>query len=255
MDHPLLSNPLDSWLPFQLAFIVGLVVCIRTYMRGPECPSTSNTVGKTIVITGGNSGIGKETAIELARRGGTIILACKNLEDGNNAVQEIVKLSGNANVQAMKLDLASFKSVKQFAKEFCDKFSSLDVLINNAGVMLCPFSKTEDGNEYHFQVNHLSHFLLTNLLLDKLKAVPFGKIINVSAVAHKAASLHFDDPNLDNNYSSREAYGHSKLAQLLCARHLSKKLEGTRVTVNSVHPGLVKNTKILRHTGVYNSFL
>ncbi|GAB6031591.1 Retinol dehydrogenase 12 [Chamberlinius hualienensis] len=101
---------------------------------------------------------------------------------------------------------------------------------------------------------NVAHFLLTNLLLDKLKAVPFGKIINVSAVAHKAASLHFDDPNLDNNYSSREAYGHSKLAQLLCARHLSKKLEGTRVTVNSVHPGLVKNTKILRHTGVYNSF-
>jgi len=250
---PFSGNPLDSWIPYQIAFFVGLVVCIRTYMHGPECPSIAKMIGKTVIITGANTGIGKETALELARRGGHIIMACRDIDKGEETAKTIRSKVPNAQIHVMQLDLASFNSVRQFAKKFCDENEKLDVLINNAGVMLCPFTKTEDGHELHFQINYLSHFLLTQLLLDKLKAAPSARVINVSALAHAAARMNFDDLNFESEYSGREAYGQSKLAQLLFTHKLSEILKDTNVTVNALHPGIIKDTEILRHTSLYNS--
>lgn len=247
------NNPLDSWLPYQIAFFIGFVICIRTYMLGPDCPSNAHIKGKTVILTGGSTGIGKQVALELARRGGRIILACRDTDKGGNTAEYIRKESKNNDIHVLHLDLSSFKSVHQFVENFINKFETLDILINNAAVMMTPFTKTEDGQEQHFQVNYLSHFLLTHLFLEKLKNAPSGRIINVSALAHRAARMHFDDFSLEANYSGREAYGQSKLAQVLFTRHLSKQLKDTTVTVNAVHPGIVKNTELLRHTSLYNS--
>lgn len=221
---------------------------LRQYMKGPECPSNCRIDGKTVIITGANSGIGKATALELANRGATVILGCRCLGKGEAAATEIKNLSGNANVSAMKLDLASLDSVRKFVENFKAKEISLDVLINNAGVMLCPFKKTEDGIEEHLSVNYLGHFLLTLLLLDKLRAAPEARIINVSAVAHYVATIQLEDINLETNYVPREAYGQSKLAQVMFTRELAKRLEGTKITVNSLHPGIVRGTGLVKYT-------
>ena len=138
----------------------------KMYFQGPNCKSKRRLDGKTVVITGGNSGIGKETAVDLARRGARVIIGCRNLQKGKEALKEIKERSGNSNVFLEELDLASLKSVRTFADKILNRESLLDVLINNAGVMMCPYQKTEDGFEMQFGTNHLGHFLLTMLLLD-----------------------------------------------------------------------------------------
>lgn len=249
MDGFNFKDPLgDSWLPYQIAFGVGLLVFIRTYMKGMHCPSANRIDGKVVIVTGASAGIGIETAQELAKRGGKVIMACRDVQKGEKVMQEIKEKVKNAKISVMQMDLASFASIRQFVKEFEQNETQLDILINNAAVMLCPFSKTEDGFEQHFQVNYLGHFLLTNLLMDKLKAAPSARIINVSALAHKAVTLQLDDMNQEKNYVGRVAYGHSKLAQILSTKELSKRLEGTKVTVNALHPGIVRDTEIARHT-------
>ncbi|KAH9512304.1 retinol dehydrogenase 12 (all-trans 9-cis 11-cis) [Bulinus truncatus] len=237
---------------YSAHWIVGLfgisviVILIRLHLAGPTYRGLERIDGKTVIITGANTGIGKETAKELARRGGRVILACRDVEKANKAKEEIIKVTSNQNVFVHKLDLASFKSIREFCKNFNETEERLDILINNAGVMMCPKLKTEDGLEMQIGVNHFGHFLLTNLLLDKLRSCAPSRIIIVSSLMHMMGKINFDDLNSDKSYSSVGAYSQSKLANMLHVRALMKRLEGTGVTVNGLHPGSV-DTELLRH--------
>ena len=202
--------------------------------------------GKVVIITGCNTGIGKETALDLARRGASVYMACRDKVKCEEARQEIIKATGNLNVFNRSLDLSSLDSVRRFVAEFLKEEPRLDVLINNAGVMMCPKMLTKDGFEMQLGTNHLGHFLLTNLLLDTLKKSAPSRIINVSSLAHIGGKLNKEDLNYDKHYVDVMAYCQSKLANVLFTRELAKRLKGTGVTANSLHPGAV-NTDLLRH--------
>uniref|UniRef100_UPI00398F629A retinol dehydrogenase 12 n=1 Tax=Pristiophorus japonicus TaxID=55135 RepID=UPI00398F629A len=224
---------------------IGLLV-LRRWLSGAVCKSKVRLDGKTVIVTGANVGIGKETAKDLARRGARVILACRDLDKAKKAAAEIRKESGNKNVLVHKLDLASLQSVHSFADRIQETETCLDILINNAGIMRCPKWKTEDGFEMQFGVNHLGPFLLTNLLLDLLKKSAPSRIVTVSSLAHNSGKIHFDDINLDISYNPAVSYAQSKLANILFTRELAKKLTGTGVTANSLHPGVVL-TDLPRH--------
>jgi len=175
-------------------------------------------------------------------------MACRDLEKANKAVEDIKKEVPSADLIVKKLDLSSFESVRQFVDEINqDKIQKIDYLINNAGIALCPKWNTKDGYEMQFGTNHLGHFLLTMLLLDKIKASPSGRIINVSSVGQRIGQINFNDINLDENYEPIKAYAQSKLANVLFTRELAKRLKGTNVTTFSLHPGAV-DTEIQRHS-------
>jgi len=167
---------------------------IRKISAGGVCRDRVDLSNKVVIITGANTGIGIETANSLASMNGHIILACRDVSRGTAAVDAVKKASGNSKVEVMKLDLNSLQSVREFAKQFQAKNLPLHILINNAGVMWVPYGKTQDGFEMHFGVNHLGHFLLTNLLLDKLKQSR-GRIVNVSSGAQSQGKIPFDDLN------------------------------------------------------------
>lgn len=230
--------------------LVGIGVSftvMRRYFAGGVCRSKARLDGKTVIITGANTGIGKETAIDLASRGAKVILACRNVMRAERAATDIMKKSNNQNVVVKILDLASLDSIHKFANNINKSEPKIDILINNAGIMMCPYWKTQDDFEMQFGVNHLGHFLLTNLLLDKIKSSAPARIINVSSRAHtRTDKLDFDDLNSENNYNSMAAYRKSKLANVLFTRELSRRLQGTNVTANSLHPGVV-NTELTRY--------
>jgi NAD(P)-dependent dehydrogenase (short-subunit alcohol dehydrogenase family) len=204
---------------------------------------------KTVLITGGNAGIGKATAIGLARMGANVIIACRNRERGNMAVEEIKKESGNNKVELLVMDLASQRSVRDAVNEFKTKHDKLHVLINNAGVFLGKREVTEDGVEKTFATNYLGHFLLTHLLLDTLKASAPSRIINVAS-KHFGIKMNWDDMMLEKKFSTMAAVGPTKLGLVMFTKELAKKLEGTGVTVNSLHPGLVRTT-LLKDTSFW----
>ncbi|KAH7515092.1 short-chain dehydrogenase TIC 32 B, chloroplastic [Ziziphus jujuba] len=211
----------------------------------------------TAIVTGGASGIGLETSRVLALRGAHVVVAARNMEAANEAKQLILKDNKKARVDVLKLDLSSVKSVRAFAESFSALNLPLNLLINNAGVMFCPYQISEDGIEMQFATNHLGHFLLTNLLLNKMKDTARttgveGRIVNLSSIAHLHTYQHgiqFDKINDKSSYSDKRAYGQSKLANILHANELSRRLqeEGTNITVNSVHPGLIM-TPLMRHS-------
>ena len=204
---------------------------------------TDEMAGKIVLITGGNAGIGKETAVGLATLGARVVITSRDAARGDGAVAEIRRRSGNDDVDVMALDLASLTSVRTFAQEFLDHYDRLDVLIDNAGLVLGSRQVTEDGNETTFQVNHLGHFLLTDLLRDRLVASAPSRIVVVSSDAHKNArtGLDFDDLQSEARYRSFSVYGKTKLANILFTRELARRLDGTGVTVNCVHPGFVSS--------------
>ena len=228
-----------------LSLGVGLYL-LKRYFGGGVCTSKARLDGKTVIITGANTGIGKETAIDLARRGARVILACRSVERGEKAAVEVRERSGNENAEFRQLDLSSLASVRQFSAKILEEEPRIDILINNAGVMMCPYSKTVDGFEMQFGTNHLGHFLLTNLLLDRIKEAPSGRIINVSSMAYRFGKINFDDLNSEQSYGEMRAYYQSKLANVLFTRSLAKHLEGTNVTANCLHPGAV-TTELQRH--------
>lgn len=196
---------------------------------------------KTVLITGGNSGIGKECAVELARQGARLVITARDQGKGQRALEEIIDRSGSRNIALMPLDLASFRSIEDLAKTFLKNESRLDVLINNAGLMLSKRSVTDEGYEATFGVNHLGHFLLTKRLLGKLTSCAPSRIVVVSSGAHKGAygGLDFDDLQHEKKYAGFEVYCRSKLANIYFARALARRTEGTGVTVNAMHPGFV----------------
>ncbi|KAI4826028.1 hypothetical protein KUCAC02_021685 [Chaenocephalus aceratus] len=219
---------------------------VKKWMAGGVCRSKASLEGKTVLITGGDTGIGKETAVDLARRGARVILACRDMDRANKAAAEVMKRSGNDQVVVRKLDLASLESVRQLAKDVLDNEERLDVLINNAGIVSCPEWKTEDGFEMQFGVNHLGPFLLTNCLLDLLEKSSPSRIVNVSSLAHEKGQIYFDDINLEKKYHPWESYSQSKLANVLFTKELANNLKGTGVTSYSLHPGVIR-TELGRH--------
>ena len=202
--------------------------------------------GRVCIVTGANSGIGKETARSLARQGATVVLACRSVEAGEAAKSEIAAGTGSPNLEVMRLDLASHASVRAFAAEYAARHLHLHVLVNNAGIYTATRRLTEDGVESTFAANHLGHFLLTNLLLDKLKASAPARIVNVASEASRWGAIHFDDLNLERRWSGFQAYNQSKLANVLFTAELARRLAGTGVTANAVHPGGVR-TNWARH--------
>ncbi|KAL8125860.1 hypothetical protein AgCh_013240 [Apium graveolens] len=213
----------------------------------------------TAIVTGGASGIGLETARVLALRKAHVIIAARNVEAANEAKQLILKDQPNARIDVLKLDLCSIKSVKAFADSFKALNLPLNILINNAGIMFCPYQLSADGIEIQFATNHLGHFLLTNLLLDKMKETAKstgtqGRIVNLSSIAHQhtySDGILFENLNDEKSYSDKKAYGQSKLANVLHANELSRRLqaEGANITVNSVHPGLIM-TNLFKYSAV-----
>ncbi len=211
-------------------------------MDGSEILGESDWIdGKVCLITGGNSGIGKFTAIGLAKLGATVVMVSRDQARGEAARDEIIKSSGtkSENVELMVADLASLDSVRRLASDFLQSHSSLHVLVNNAGLILAKRAVTKDGLETTFETNYLSHFLLTNLLLETLKSSAPSRIINVTSDAHLSGHIDFEDLQLSSGYSAMKSYSQSKLAQVLFTYALAKMLKGTGVTATCVHPGVV----------------
>jgi NAD(P)-dependent dehydrogenase (short-subunit alcohol dehydrogenase family) len=202
-------------------------------------PSNTTMKDKVVMITGANSGIGKAASLAIAKMSATLVMVVRNKERGETARAEIIKKSQNSSVDLLLADLSSMESVRQLTSEFEKKYSRLHVLINNAGLFNQRRNTTTDGYENTFATNYLAPFLLTNLQLETLKVSAPSRIINVSSVGHYNGHINFDDLNLEKEYGGWKAYGQSKLALVLFTHELAKKLQGTGVTVNAVHPGTV----------------
>ncbi|XP_012267514.1 retinol dehydrogenase 12 [Athalia rosae] len=225
-----------------------------------SCQSKARLVGRTIVITGANTGIGKETARDLYRRGARVVLACRDLAKANAAAEDLKKVPPSkpdreqfigepGEVVVCKLDLNSLASVKECAKHISTTESAVHILINNAGIMMCPKGTTEDGFETQLGTNHLGHFLFTMLLLPKIiqtqKASEFCcRIVNVSSMAHEGGDIRFDDLMGEKSYNAISAYTQSKLANVLFTRELARRLKDDNIggiNVYSLHPGVIKS--------------
>jgi NAD(P)-dependent dehydrogenase (short-subunit alcohol dehydrogenase family) len=195
--------------------------------------------GKIAVVTGANSGIGYEMARALACKRAIVILACRNKDKGEAAVRQIDQEYPEAKAELMQLDLSDLASVRRFAGEFASHYDRLDVLINNAGIMMTPFGKTADGFELQFGTNHLGHFALTGLLLDLIIRARKARVITISSGGHRFGAIDFDDLNGEKNYDRAKAYSQSKLANLLFTYELQRRFEGARVDTIAVaaHPG------------------
>ena len=198
---------------------------------------TNDMAGKVCVVTGANAGIGRETALGLAKMGATVVMVCRDRERGETAQREIRRQSGNNAVELMTCDLASQNSIRRFVEEFRRQHDRLDVLVNNAGVLLRERSLTEDGIESTFAINHLGYFLVSLLLLDLLKKSAPSRVVNVSSTAHKYGKLDIGAWAAGRDYSAFGAYANSKLANVLFTNELARRLEGSGVTVNCLHPG------------------
>ena len=208
--------------------------------------------GRIAIVTGSSSGIGYETARVLAEKNAAVIIAVRNLQKGNAAVEKIKISHPNANVKVMELDLASLDSVRRFVIKFKGDHFRLDLLINNAGVMMPPYSKTTDGFELQFGTNHLGHFALTGLLIDLITKTPDSRIVNVSSGAHNYGNLNFSDLNWENRpYKKMKSYGDSKIANIYFTYELQRRLNdtGSNTLVAASHPGWTA-TELQRHVGI-----
>ncbi len=195
--------------------------------------------GKTVMVTGATDGIGKVAARVLAERGARVIVVGRNRRKLERSIQELKKGAQESEVEPMQADFESLGAVRELARQFIDTQQRLDVLVNNAGAFFLRRGETEDGLERTFTVNHLAHFLLTNLLLDRLQASAPARVVNVSSNAHVGARLDFDDLQNNNGYGGIKAYGQSKLANIYFTYELARRLEGMGITANVLHPGFV----------------
>jgi NAD(P)-dependent dehydrogenase (short-subunit alcohol dehydrogenase family) len=210
----------------------------------------ANMQGKVCLITGATNGIGKATAQALANMGATVVVVGRSPEKTRAVVEEIKKASGNEAVKMALADLSSQEDVRELADTFQQKYDRLDVLVNNAGAVFMQRQQTVDGIEMTWGLNHLSYFLLTNLLLDLLKGSAPARIVNVSSDAHQAGHIDFDDIENKKSYSGFSVYGQSKLANILFTYELARRLGNSGVTVNAMHPGFV-GTGFARNNGFF----
>ncbi|CAG9808017.1 unnamed protein product [Chironomus riparius] len=249
------ADPFKTWWPFIIAFLVFIVMTIKAYMAGQNCPTEITINDSVVLVTGADGGIGREIVKELAKRGGHIIMCCKNFDNGENIKKNIMKCLPKARIDVRQLDLCLFESVTKLVNSIETDYSKIDVIINNAGVTFHPFKKTADGFETHLQLNYLSHFLLSYLLIPMLKKSNQGRIINVAAHAYATGKMSIDDPlsNL-STFHPRDAFAHSKLAIVLSTKMLAKLLKSTQITVNCLTPGLVRGTNHMRQSPIMRSF-
>jgi NAD(P)-dependent dehydrogenase (short-subunit alcohol dehydrogenase family) len=194
---------------------------------------------KVCMITGANSGIGKVMALELANMGANMVMVCRSKERGERAQKEIIAQSGNDSVELMIADLSLMREVRELAEEFRKKHDRLHVLINNAAMWPTKKMMTKEGLEMQFAINHLSHFLLTNLLLDIIKTSAPARIINVSSGLHRRVKMDFNNLQAEKSYRHMGVYGRTKLANVYFTKELARRLNGTGVTVNAFTPGMV----------------
>ncbi|TRY61533.1 hypothetical protein TCAL_05730 [Tigriopus californicus] len=251
MEGGALAGAIIGGIILFILVVALLLFFFMRWMKGPMKGSNNSKAlnGKLVVITGANTGIGKATAEDLAKRGARVIILCRSVEKGDEAAAEIKENTGGQ-VEVRRLDLASLKSVRECAEALVASEDKIDILINNAGVMLCPHWKTEDGFDMQFGTNHLGHFLLTEMLMPlirKSEASGFHpRIIILSSLAHKGAPINWDDINYEKSYSAIAAYAQSKLANVLHAKELAERLSDTEISVYAVHPGAV-DTELGRH--------
>jgi NAD(P)-dependent dehydrogenase (short-subunit alcohol dehydrogenase family) len=212
--------------------------------------------GKTIIVTGGNSGLGFESVKAFALKGARVIMGCRTVSKGEEARKQILKFLPSADISVMELDLTSLKSIRDFTTKFNQNHSRLDVLLNNAGIMMVPYGLTKDGFESQIGTNHLGHFALTGLLLDVLKTTPKSRVVNVSSMAHRSGVMDFENLLFEKgkNYSSIKAYGRSKLSNLLFTFELQRYFEKNKIDsiALAAHPGL-SDTNLANH--LVNKFL
>ena len=201
---------------------------------------TESMHGKTVMVTGATDGIGLVTARELARQGARVLLVGRNEQKGQRAISAIRQAARGADLVFHRADLSRLSDIRRLAVTIAESEPQLDVLVNNAGGIFGQRQETEDGYERTFALNHLNYFLLTNLLLEKLREAPSGRIVNVASRAHVGAQIAFDDPHLSRDYKGWRAYKQSKLANILFTRALAERLEGSTVTANALHPGFVR---------------
>lgn len=194
---------------------------------------------KTILITGASGGIGLQSAIVLAKQDANIVMVSRDKERTSQAVELVKTETGNPSVSYLLADLSSMQDVRRLAQEFKDKYQTLDVLLNNAGAIFLSRKVSVDGYEMTLALNHLNYFLLTNLLLDMLKAAPSARIVNVSSRAHYRGHINFDDLQSQHGYNGMRVYSMSKLMNVLFTYELARRLDGTNVTANCLHPGFV----------------
>ena len=211
---------------------------------------SSDMTGRRCLVTGANTGIGETTALGLAKMGATVVMVCRNRERGEAAQDKIRCASGNDSVHLLLADLSSQASLRRLAEEFKANYDRLDVLINNAGMIPSSRIMTEDGLETQFAVNHLAYFLLTNLLLDVLRAGARARVVNVSSRAHYRASIDFDDLQSERSYRRLRIYSWTKLANVLFTYELARRLDGTGVTANCLHPGLISTNLACDFIGI-----
>ena len=210
---------------------------------------------KICLVTGANAGIGEVMARELAKRGNHVIMLCRNLEKAEAARERMMKATQNEKIDILLADLSSLQQVREAGEQFSARYPRLDILINNAGVLMGKQRKeTAGGMEMTFAVNHLAPFLLTSLLMESLKKSDYSRIVNVSSEAHRYANLNFNDLQLSAHYSGFRAYCNSKLCNILFTRELHHRLKGIPVTVNAFHPGAVGSDFGRYAGGVYKWF-
>lgn len=230
--------------------VLGILFKLYLKLTCGICECSRHLVGKVALVTGGTAGIGYETAKNLAERGAKVIVASRDENRGKAARDSIIVETGNHDVHFKKLDLASFRSVREFAKDILQIEQRLDILINNAGALGLGYKKTEDGLLVGMQINHFGPFLLTNLLLPLLKSSAPSRIINVSSMAYSHGKIDFQNLDMEKEtektFSEIAAYSNSKLCNVLMTVELSRRLENTGVTTNSLHPGAV-STEIGKH--------
>lgn len=208
--------------------------------------------GRIVIVTGANSGIGYETARALAQKGATVIMACRNEHKAQTAAAQIRQTNPNGSVEVMLLDLSDLDSVRAFATTFQARYDRLDLLINNAGIMMPPYTKSKQGFEIQWGVNHLGHFALTAHLFELVSGTPGSRIVTVSSGAHRFGQIQFDDLDSEQGYNPQRAYGQSKLANLLFTYELQRKMQaaGIDTIATAAHPGWTA-TNLQQHSGFF----
>jgi len=212
----------------------------------------SDLSGKNVIVTGANTGLGKETTRVLAKANATVYMACRDKAKCEAALEEIKQVIGKDNLVATELDLASLDSIRKFAQDFNSKNIPLNILINNAAVMATPKGQTKDGFDMQMGTNHFGHFLLTNLLLPSLRRGAPSRVVSVSSRSHMEGNLDFGDLNSEKSYQKWTAYGNSKLANILFAKEFNKRYAGEGITSYSLHPGVIP-TELSRYMGIMGS--
>lgn len=217
-------------------------------MKAFDIDNIPSQKGKLAVVTGANIGLGYETALALAKKDIEVVLACRNLDKAKNAKAKIKREYPDAKLKCLELDLSDFTSVHTFVKQFHIHYKQLDLLINNAGIMMTPYRKTNNGFESQLATNYLGHFLMTSLLMETLEKTKGSRTIMLSSIAHKKGKIHFDDLQLENKYNPREAYRQSKLACLMFAYELDERLKQHEYQTKALaaHPG-VSLTNLINH--------